>query len=110
MLKSSCLAAAVLAFACPAIASSPPLPMERTISVTGVDFTDPASVRLVYARLQAAASAVCDGYRANSRVSQRDIACADRVLAAAVRTLDRPVVSALYERRGTLRIASATAR
>jgi UrcA family protein len=105
MLKRCCVAAAALAVAWPAMAASPPLPMERTVSAAGVDFSDPASVQAFYARLQSAAAVVCDGYRANSRVSQADVACADRALGAAVGALDRPALSALYHRQGVVRIA-----
>jgi UrcA family protein len=73
--------------------------------MAGVDFSDAASVRAFYGRLRSSAAAVCDGYRANSRVSQGDIACADRALGAAVAALDRPALSALYHRQGVVTIA-----
>jgi UrcA family protein len=92
-----CIAAGLLACG-PALAASEPLPAQRAVSTVGVDFQDPAAAQAFYARLRAAADAVCDGYAVNSRVSQADVACADREVAKAVRTLNAPQLTALYAR------------
>jgi hypothetical protein len=54
-----------------------------------------------------AAQAVCDSYAANSRVTQADVACVDKALARAVRKLDRPQLTAIYEGRASTRLADS---
>jgi UrcA family protein len=98
MLSRGLITAAAFAVALPAQAASPPLPAERTVSAAHVDFGDAAAVDDLYARLKAAAAAVCDGYAANSRVTRDEIVCADRALGDAVRQLNRPALSARYTR------------
>jgi len=105
MLKLLSKAAICAALAAPALAASPPLPAERTISTAGVDFTDRAQALAFYGRLHAAAEAVCDGYVANSRVTQAEIACIDRTIAEVVRKLDKPTLTALYDRRQSTLLA-----
>jgi len=90
-----CLAAGLLASG-PALAASEPLPAQLAVSTAGVDLQDPVAVQALYARLHAAAGAVCDGYAVNSRVSAADVACADRALAQAVQALNAPLLTALY--------------
>ena len=96
--------AAGLTIALPSMAASPPLPAERAVSASGVDFRDPAAVRDLYGRLRTAAAVVCDGYAANSRVTRDEIVCADRALGEAVRRLDRPSLTTLHEGRGATRL------
>jgi len=107
MLKLLCAAGVCLALATPAGAASAPPPAERTISAAGVDFHDPDAVRDLYARLRAAADAVCDSYAANSRVTQADVACSSQALAAAVRKLDRPALTAFHGGHGPTRWADS---
>lgn len=101
MLKMLCVAAGMLAWG-PALAASEPMPAQRAVSTAGVDFQDPAAVQAFYVRLRTAAETVCDGYAVNSRVTQADVACADRQVAQAVRTLDAPRLTALYAQRGAV--------
>jgi UrcA family protein len=89
-----------------ALAASAPTPAERTVSTAGLDMADPAQAAVLLTRLRQAATVVCDSYRANSRVTQADVACADRVTYEAVRKLDRPVLTALYQGRSATRLAA----
>jgi UrcA family protein len=107
MLKLICAATALLAASTPAVASDLAAPPTQVVSVAGVDFHSAAAVRQVYSQLKMAASSVCDNYAANSRVTQADVACADKAVATAVRTLDRPLLTAMYEGQVPTRLASA---
>lgn len=71
----------------------------QTVTVAGVNFTDRADVESFYSKLHRAAAVACDSYSANSRVSAGDRLCADRVVAKAVQTLDRPVLTAMHQDR-----------
>lgn len=85
------------AFASPVLAAEPGA--NQSVSVAGVNFANPSDVRDVYARITLAASSACDSYAAKGRVSAADRACADRVVADAVKLLDRPVLTAMHESR-----------
>ena len=71
----------------------------QSIAVAGVNFSDRAAVQDFYAKLTRIASAACDSYSANSRVTAQDRLCTDRAVAKAVETLNRPVLTAMHETR-----------
>ena len=106
MLKTLCIAAGLMALAAPAIAADSLQAPTKAVSTASVDFHNSAAVRAFYSRLKTAANMVCDSYSANSRVTQADIACAHRALAEAVRNVDRPLLTAMYENDGATRLAS----
>lgn len=99
MLRLICAATALLAASTPAFAADVSAAPTKVISVVGVDFRDAAAVRQVYSQIKLAASSVCDNYAAISRVTQADVACANKAVADAVRTLDRPLLTAMHEGR-----------
>jgi UrcA family protein len=100
MLKSLCaVAGAVLALSTPAFAADDAATTVRAVPVAGIDFRDAAAVRQVYAQIQTAARTVCDSYAANSRVTAADVACAEKAVAEAVRSVDRAQLTALHEVR-----------
>jgi len=88
--------AGVLGLAGQALADDRAAPA-RAVSTAGVDFRSEASVTDFYHRLDRAAWAVCDTYAANSRVTQGDRACAEVALARTVKTLDKPMLTAVHD-------------
>jgi UrcA family protein len=104
MLKAVCIAAGLMAVTASAAVAE--TPQSRTIALSGVDFRNPAAVRDLYAKLKTAANAVCDSYAANGRVSAADVACTHQVLGEAVRKVDRPVLTAMYDDGAATRMAS----
>lgn len=103
MYKSLIAAAALtLAVAAPALAepSADTAAPTAAVSTAQVDFRDQAAVRAFYARLQSAAHAVCDSNSANPRITQLDQRCVAKAVASAVRTADRPLLTALYDTSG----------
>ena len=97
---SKLILAAVLAAAAlysPAFAADIQDPPSQPVSTKGVDFNDTAAVRAFHARLEQAALAVCDNYRARSRVTAEDKACAAKAVDQAVRAADRPLLTAIHQ-------------
>jgi UrcA family protein len=72
----------------------------QAVSAKGVDFASRAQVKHFYAKLRGAAQAVCDSGSANPRFSATDAACQRQVMAEAVKTMDKPVLTALYNAQG----------
>lgn len=68
----------------------------RAVSIRGVDFANKDQVKHIYAKLKGAAAAVCDSGSASPRFSQTDISCTRQVVAEAVKAVNRPVLTAMY--------------
>jgi UrcA family protein len=92
MFKSAIVALA-LAGAVSGAADAP----TATVKLSAVNFRNAADVDRLYGQLQRSAEAVCDSNSANPRITQMDRACARKALARAVRTADRPTLTARYE-------------
>ena len=102
MSKLLLAAAAGLLIAGPALAeTAQPVDLAPTqaVSTRGVDFASRDQVKHFYAKLRGAALAVCDSGSANPRISQADATCVSRVMAEAVKSADKPVLTALYQSR-----------
>ena len=98
-MKPILFAAAALIAGCialPALADDASVAPQAAVTTAGVDFRDPVAVRAFYGRLAMAAERVCDSNSANSRVQQLDRACVQKAVAEAVRSADRPMLTALY--------------
>ena len=83
-------------------------PTQTKVSLRGVNFADPAAVRLLYGRLKAAATDVCasaEGYDAT--VYRADRACADQALVQAVRQIDQPTLTAMLAHGGEALVAAS---
>ena len=102
MTKLLLAAAAGLLIAGPALAETARTVDEapaQAVSTRGVDFASRDQVQHFYAKLRGAAQAVCDSGSANPRISQADATCVSRVMAEAVKSADKPVLTALYQSR-----------
>ncbi|MGE5565747.1 MAG: UrcA family protein [Parcubacteria group bacterium] len=72
-------------------------PTEVHVSMVGVDFAQPASVKAFYARLRAAAHKACDSHMAQDLGAiQADRRCAAESLDRAVAKIDQPTLLALH--------------
>lgn len=74
----------------------------RPVAVAATDFRDSGQVEALYARIQRAALQVCmspDLSFADRAARDADRACAQRALAAAVAKMDRPMLTARYQRQ-----------
>ena len=98
-------AVVLLAFAGQAsaeIATAERLDVAMPLSVAATDFRDPGQVEALYARIQRAALQVCmspDLSFADRAAREADRACAQAALAAAVAKMDRPMLTARYQRQ-----------
>lgn len=102
MSKLILAAAAALLIASPALADgvrSDDAPAQ-SVSTKGVDFSNREQVKHFYAKLRGAIANVCDTGSANPVLSQADAACARQVTAQAIKALDKPVLTALYNTQG----------
>lgn len=71
---------------------------QATLSARHVDFNDDRQAQAFYVRLDAAAHKVCDVAPNNDLSVQADSAeCRDNALADAVRRLDKPALTRLYQ-------------
>lgn len=61
-----------------------------------VDFSDPAQAKAFYARVKRAAEEVCVAPSISSTISRPDADCVLHAVAAAVKTADRPLLTAAY--------------
>jgi UrcA family protein len=68
----------------------------KTVSTRGVDFSNQGQARQFYAKLHAAAQAVCDAGSPVPRAYAVDAGCVRQVVADAVKAADKPVLTALY--------------
>jgi UrcA family protein len=93
----------ILAAAAAILISTPALAAEvqsdaptQAVSTQGVNFASRTQVQHFYAKLRGAAQAVCDSGSANPRFSATDASCVRDVMAQAVRSADKPVLTAVY--------------
>ena len=99
-MKKVLFAAAALvlsAAAAPAFADSVATAPAHQVSTAGVDFRDQAAVKHFYAKLRVAARDACDTNSASPVVTQQDQLCVQKALANAVRVVDRPLLTAIYD-------------
>jgi UrcA family protein len=66
------------------------------LPVSRVDFSDPAQAKAFYAKVKRAAEEVCTGPSFSSTISRPDAECMSHALAEAVKTADRPLLTAAY--------------
>ena len=72
-------------------------PTEVKVSLAGVDFSQPASTRVFYMRLRAAARSACDSKMdGDLGAYMQDRACAAEALDRAVAKLDKPTLLVLH--------------
>jgi UrcA family protein len=97
MSKSAFASLAILAFgavAGQAFAEDAPT---AVVKISNVNFSDTAAVDRFYVQLKRTAEQVCDSNSANPRIAQLDQLCVRRALSNAVRTVDRPTLTARYQ-------------
>ncbi len=68
------------------------------VKTTGVDFNNRTQADRVYARIAATARDVCTMNSSNPTFARPEAACVDQAIAQAVRNVNRPLVTAAYER------------
>jgi UrcA family protein len=79
----------------------------QAVSARGADFASQDQVKHFYAKLRGAAAAVCDSGSANPGISRGDAACVRQVMAEAVKAVDKPVLTAVYNSAQTANRAFA---
>lgn len=99
MTKSAIIALAALAAAAVSGAAAAAEAPTAVVTLSAVNFRSTTDVDRLYSKLKRSAEAVCDSNSANPRITQADHACANRTLAKAVRSVDRPTLTARYEMR-----------
>jgi UrcA family protein len=72
-----------------------------TVSKAGVDFSNPRSVGVLYARLKHAALKACSPDSADHLLALPEQACVDQALARVVRHADKPLLTAAYQADAT---------
>ena len=78
------------------------------VSNQGLDLRDPAGAQAFYARLKHAADVACThGNRVDLKPSGDPVACYEKALAEAIRSVDLPLVTQAYLETHTLRQAAA---
>jgi UrcA family protein len=101
--------AAVLGAAGLAQAADRSIPREvssERLEVGNVDFRDANQVRAFHKRLQHSAMFVCGvNLEASSARRAEDRACADKVMADTVQSLNRPLLTATYQQSGAPMVA-----
>lgn len=98
--------AASLLTAFAGVAQADERPASTRVATAQVDFRDPAAVKALYSRLRSAARDVCASpYVIATQTIDIDRACVDRTVAAAVRDVDRPMLTAMQQQRETTRTA-----
>lgn len=98
MSKLLLAATAALLLAGPVLAQAEEAAPRQVISTRGVDFSDAKQVHAFYTKLWRTAYAVCDSNSSNPRIAQADLACVNRVMAQAVKTVDAPRLTAMLDR------------
>jgi len=73
------------------------------VSAKGVDFNDRAQVQALYAKIEAAARQACSLNSPNPALAAPEQDCVRSALADTVQRLDRPVLTAVYDRAATQR-------
>jgi UrcA family protein len=115
MTKLLLAAAAALAIASPALAhaddAATPI-QARIVSAQDVNFSDPASADHFYVKLWQAALDVCFVGAGITRPSEVDQSCVRTAMAQAVESVNRPLLTAAYERTwgDDARVYAASAR
>jgi len=97
MTKLILAATAAVLIAAPALAETAPVGQDapsQAVSTRNVDFMRRAEVKRFYAKLRGAAEAVCN------TGSAVDASCQRQVMAEAVKTMDKPLLTALYDAQG----------
>ena len=71
----------------------------QAVNVRASDFSSQADVREVYAKLYQAAQTVCDagGGQGMPHAMSTDIGCVNRAMADAVRAVNKPALTAMYD-------------
>jgi len=90
-----------LAIACVAglaTAASAETAPTRSISFGQVDMNDTVAVNSLYARIKGAAQAVCVSHSPIRSVAAKDAACYTRAVETAVRQVNAPALTAVYNR------------
>ena len=97
MTKLLLAAGAAVLIAAPAFAAEPQADAPaKAVSARGVDFSNKDQVQRFYAKLNAAAQAVCDSGSPVPRTFAIDAGCVRQVVADAVKAADKPMLTALY--------------
>lgn len=76
------------------------------IPAAGVNFYSRAEVQDFYARITVAAKDVCRIDSKNKYVAESDTICVERAVADAVKSADRPLLTAVYQNASTTSVAS----
>jgi len=94
-----CLAAAAVCamLSGPVQANDHKVTVKISVSTAGLDLSQPADARKVYARIQDAADIVCtDGMRVDLEPVQDFVVCYEKALGDAVRSVNQPQLSMVY--------------
>ena len=103
MTKLFLAASAALLIAGPALADGVRVNEDapsRAVSTQGVDFSNREQVKHFYAKLRGAIASVCDSGSANPTLAREDQACARQVTAQAIQSMNKPILTALYNAKG----------
>ena len=106
MLKTALIAAGLLALTSPALAAPHSNATRAAVVVAGVDFNNGSATRGVYEQMKAAATSVCSTYIESAHVTDVDTVCVQRALADAVRSADRPQLTAMNNNDSDSRYAA----
>ena len=74
-------------------------PTRVHVSMAGVDFSQPASVKAFYGRLRRAAIWACNSHTDDAATVAADRACTTKALNGAVAEIDKPALLALHNER-----------
>lgn len=74
-------------------------PTQTAVSLAGVDFSQPKSVKVLYGRLRRAAIWACDSKMDDPAVVAADRACTAQSLDRAVAQINKPALLALHAER-----------
>jgi UrcA family protein len=110
LVRSTRLAFIAVAAACallPGLAQSNEqiVTLQTTFRTADLDLSKPADLRELYRRLQDAAGALCDSRRPDVRSFVPEKGCSERVLAGALRSINRPQLTMIYLETHTVREA-----
>ena len=95
MSKFVLAAVAAVALAGPAFAAPSDGGPKQVLTMSGVNFSDPAAVRAFYGKVYGAATALCDADSNVPRFAQTDLTCVRRAMAEAVRVAHKPALTAM---------------
>jgi UrcA family protein len=106
MLRTLPLLLAGLMVSSAALAQAPREPTEVSVSIKGVNFSNPNDVAGLYQRLRIAATAACNSEINTASVRAQDRACAVQALDAAVQSIHQPALLAMHGGDANLKVAS----